>query len=101
MHIKYIPNDNVRVYFSAADVFVMPYKSATNSGVMEIANYYDLPILASNIQAFWPYKSNRIELVEVSNAQEIALKIHHLLKQKNSTQENHWSNFVTQLKKFF
>ena len=39
-HIKYIENSQIPLYFSAADALIMPYRTATNSGVMEIANFY-------------------------------------------------------------
>jgi len=34
---NYVPNDQVRLYFSASDVVVLPYLSATQSGITQIA----------------------------------------------------------------
>jgi glycosyltransferase involved in cell wall biosynthesis len=45
----YVPNDKVHLYFSAADVVVLPYLSATQSGIAQIAYNFDLPVIATNV----------------------------------------------------
>lgn len=50
-HTRYIPDDKVHLYFSAADLLVLPYKSTTQSGVVEIARSFDLPVIATNTGA--------------------------------------------------
>lgn len=45
----YVPNDRVRLYFSAADVVVLPYLSATQSGIAQIAYNFDKPIITTNV----------------------------------------------------
>ena len=47
MHTNYIPSDMVRYYFSAADMVVQPYRSATQSGVTQIAYHFDKPMLGN------------------------------------------------------
>jgi glycosyltransferase involved in cell wall biosynthesis len=49
VHAEYIPTDRVRDYFSAADVVVLPYRSATQSGIAQIAYNFDLPVIASDV----------------------------------------------------
>jgi len=49
MHTNYIPSDMVRYYFSAADIVVQPYRSATQSGVTQIAYHFDKPMLVTNV----------------------------------------------------
>ena len=44
---RYIPNEEVPAFFSQADVLVLPYLSATQSGVARIATANGLPIIAS------------------------------------------------------
>ncbi len=46
---EYIPNAKVRDYFSAADVVVLPYISATQSGIAQIAYNFDKPIIATDV----------------------------------------------------
>lgn len=48
-HLKYIPSDEVKVYFSAADVVVQPYVSATQSGVAQIAYHFDRPLIVTDV----------------------------------------------------
>lgn len=45
----YVPNDQVRLYFSAADLVVLPYLSATQSGITQIAYNFDKPVIATNV----------------------------------------------------
>ncbi|CAG1771846.1 partial Putative teichuronic acid biosynthesis glycosyltransferase TuaC, partial [uncultured bacterium] len=45
----YVPNDKVRQYFSAADAVVLPYLSATQSGIAQIAYNFDLPVIATDV----------------------------------------------------
>lgn len=45
----YIGDDQVPDYFSAADVCVLPYKSATQSGITSIAMHFGLPIIATDV----------------------------------------------------
>ena len=45
----FIPDDMVRMYFSAADLIVQPYKSATQSGVTQIAYHFEKPMLVTDV----------------------------------------------------
>ncbi len=46
---QYIGDDEVPLYFSASDVCVLPYKSATQSGITSISYHFNLPIIATNV----------------------------------------------------
>lgn len=45
----FIPDSQVATYFSAADIIVQPYKSATQSGVTQIAYHFEKPMLVTNV----------------------------------------------------
>jgi glycosyltransferase involved in cell wall biosynthesis len=45
----YMDDKEVPVLFSAADVLVLPYKSATQSGVVPIAYHFEVPVLATDV----------------------------------------------------
>ena len=45
----FIENTEVGLFFSGADLVVQPYKSATQSGVTQIAYYFDKPMLVTNV----------------------------------------------------
>ncbi len=46
---EYIPMDEVKIYFSACDVVVLPYISATQSGIVQIAYNFNKPVIATNV----------------------------------------------------
>ena len=46
---EYVPNEEVGFYFSAADLVVQPYVSATGSGIIQIAFGFNKPVIATNV----------------------------------------------------
>jgi glycosyltransferase involved in cell wall biosynthesis len=46
---RYIPTDEVNRYFSAADVCVLPYRTATQSGIIATAFHFEVPIISTNV----------------------------------------------------
>lgn len=46
---QYIPDTDVEYYFSACDLVVLPYESATQSGVVQIAYSFEKPIVVTNV----------------------------------------------------
>lgn len=49
LRTDFIPDDQVNLYFSAADMVVQPYKSATQSGVTQIGYHFNKPMLVTNV----------------------------------------------------
>ena len=49
LHTDFIPEREVRTYFSAADLVVQPYRSATQSGITQIAYHFDKPMVVTNV----------------------------------------------------
>jgi len=45
----YIPASEVKNYFAAADMVVQPYRSATQSGVTQIAYHFERPMLVTEV----------------------------------------------------
>ncbi|MCH1544108.1 MAG: glycosyltransferase family 4 protein [Bacteroidia bacterium] len=48
-HTHFIPNERVSAYFSVADLVAQSYKSATQSGVSQVAYHFDVPMLITNV----------------------------------------------------
>jgi len=48
-HYSFIPDNEVGKYFSATDVVVLPYKTASQSGIVQIAYHFDTPVIVSNV----------------------------------------------------
>jgi glycosyltransferase involved in cell wall biosynthesis len=45
----FIPDSEVRNYFSVADLVAQPYRTATQSGVSQIAYHFEKPMLVTNV----------------------------------------------------
>ncbi len=45
----YIPDQEVEQYFAASDLVVLPYESATQSGIVQIAYGFERPVVATNV----------------------------------------------------
>jgi len=46
---RYIPNEEVPIYFSAADVLVAPYRRTTGSGVIQMAQGFDVLVVTTRV----------------------------------------------------
>ena len=49
LHTRFIGDNLVPSYFGAADLIVQPYKSATQSGVAQIAYHFEKPLLVTDV----------------------------------------------------
>lgn len=45
----YVPDDEVEKYFAASDLVVLPYLSATQSGIVQIAFGFEKPVLVTEV----------------------------------------------------
>jgi len=46
---RFIPSEEVKYYFSLADLVVQPYTSATQSGITQIAYYFEVPMVVTDV----------------------------------------------------
>jgi glycosyltransferase involved in cell wall biosynthesis len=46
---NYLPSDQVARYFSAANAVVLPYRSATQSGIIQTAYHFGTPVIATPV----------------------------------------------------
>jgi len=46
---EFVPDGDLRKYFGAADLIVQPYKTATQSGVTQVAFHFEKPMLVTNV----------------------------------------------------
>ena len=51
MHVfpDYIRDSEVKTFFSAADVTVLPYRSATQSGISSISYHFEVPMIVTDV----------------------------------------------------
>jgi glycosyltransferase involved in cell wall biosynthesis len=106
---EYVPDERVKDFFSAADACVLPYKSATQSGIIAIAQHFKTPVFASDVGGLGEFIENGKTgyLIESGNDQLFASSIHDFFQsnQQESFSKNleanqkklTWSHFVDEL----
>lgn len=111
-NIRYISDNEVQNFFAAADAAVLPYRSATQSGIIGIAYNYDLPVIATDTGSLREMieKYSTGLLVEKPEPALIAAKIQEYFGQnlrpkfeaniQNYKQEASWQNFAARLVEF-
>jgi glycosyltransferase involved in cell wall biosynthesis len=74
---RYVPNEEVSRYFTAADLLVVPYLSVTQSAPLQVAYAFDKPVIASDLPAFRECVSNGESgyLFETGKASDLADKM--------------------------
>lgn len=107
-HTDFIPDDKVRYYFSAADLIVQPYKTATQSGVTQIAYHFERPMLVTNVGGLAEIvPSGKVGYVCEVSEESVAKAIGHFVSQdpqqreaqfkeniQNEKQKYAWSNMT-------
>ncbi|MDA3843550.1 MAG: glycosyltransferase [Candidatus Kapabacteria bacterium] len=77
LNVRYIGDEEVPVFFSAADVSVLSYKSATQSGIVGISYNFDLPVIATDVgglkEMIAPHNTGL--MTEGVNAEQIAATV--------------------------
>ncbi|HPD65249.1 MAG TPA: glycosyltransferase [Bacteroidia bacterium] len=48
VNLRYIADHEVSLFFSASDVNVLPYRSATQSGILSIAYHFEVPVVVTD-----------------------------------------------------
>lgn len=106
---KYIPDDEVKYFFSAADVCILPYRSATQSGITATSFHFEVPIIATNVGGLHETVKNEQNglIVEKQDSESIKQAIHNYfdkgLKEKfrqsirKEKSENSWGQFAESL----
>lgn len=110
---QYIDDSEVKNYFSAADVCVLPYKSATQSGITNISYHFELPIVATNVGGLAETVIHEKTGLIVNNVseKEIAIAISSFFNEYDSVEfsneikrvneQNSWENFASGLVEFY
>jgi glycosyltransferase involved in cell wall biosynthesis len=95
----FIPNNQVSTYFCASDVVVQPYLNATQSGVTQIAYYYNKPMIVTNVGGLAELvPDNKVGFVCNVSEQEIADAIYNFY---NQHKEQEFTNAAEQEKQRF
>ena len=114
MNNGYIPDDEVKYYFSASDLCVLPYKKGTQSGVQAISDSFCTPVLVSQNGGL----HENIEegrsgfIIKQLESQRLAQKIQEIfsggkldivrekLRSLQSNKQDEWKDFTEQFYDF-
>jgi glycosyltransferase involved in cell wall biosynthesis len=82
---RYIPDEEVALYFSAADLVVLPYTSATQSGIVQIAYAFLKPVIVTRVGGLPDVVEDGKTgyLIDPKNSQQIADSIIKFYKGNN------------------
>lgn len=77
IHDGYIPDLEVEKFFASSDLVVLPYESATQSGIVQIAYDFEIPVIVTNVGGLPEVVSNNKTgyVVEAENTIELATAI--------------------------
>jgi len=112
LHDRFIRDEDVKYYFSAADVLVQPYKNATQSGVTQIAYQFEIPMIVTNVGGLPEIvPDGKVGYVVEPDALQIARAIEKIyennnlqLMSENMTTEKQrfsWEHFAEQLENLY
>ncbi len=108
LHLKYIPDEDVKLFFSMAEVVALPYRSATQSGIVAIAKHFGKPVVATNVgglSEFILHPSDG-EITASISAAEIAKSIRNVVEQNvpsdslSPSKTYSWEQFANELLQF-
>jgi glycosyltransferase involved in cell wall biosynthesis len=105
---QFIPSERVQFYFSASDLCVLPYRTATQSGIKAMCDVFHLPVLVSQVgglteevvekeNGFIIHEMNQyalasqIQLIFSENSLENVVKN---LQKQGEEKENEWDEFA-------
>lgn len=79
---EYVSNEDIGLYFAAADLVIQPYVSASGSAIAQLAYGFDRPVVATNVGSLSEVVEDGINgrIVNPCNAQELAEAILESLK---------------------
>ena len=100
IHDGYIPDTEVEKFFAASDLVVLPYESATQSGIVQIAYGFEKPVIATNVGGLPEVVLDNQTgyIVEPKNHEQLANRIIQFFKE-NKAQEFH-DNIVDEAYKY-
>jgi glycosyltransferase involved in cell wall biosynthesis len=109
MFTDFIPTSDVKYYFSAADCIILPYRNATQSGIVQIATNFSKPVIAADVGGLSEVIENGKTgfIVEKENPKALAeaIKKFYIENREKEFVENialevkkySWENFVNGL----
>ena len=116
LNTNYIEDNQVNRYFSSADVCVLPYRSATQSGISSVSYHFEVPMITTNVGGLKETIGDRGTGVIIDNGDPstIASAIENYFSEANAgkreemiknikleKQRLSWSTFASKLEDFY
>lgn len=116
LNTNYIEDSQVSKYFSSADVCVLPYRSATQSGISSISYHFEVPMITTNVGGLKETigDSGTGKIIEDGKPSTIAAAIENFFAGENSRAREEmvenirsekrrlsWSTFCNKLEDFY
>ena len=96
---EFIPDEDVKYYFSASDLVIQPYKTATQSGVTQVAYHFNVPMIVTGVGGLAEIvPDGQVGYVVETNPQAIADAVEQFYDE-NKTDEFR-KNIETEKKRF-
>ena len=96
---QYILDEDINKYFSASDFLVLPYKTASQSGIISLAYNYNKPVITSNLDGLKDYIDSGTGFIcEENNSMSFSENIVKLL---NHNLLDEMSEYISIYKKKF
>jgi Glycosyltransferase len=116
INTNYIEDNKVNLYFSCADVCVLPYRSATQSGISSISYHFEVPMITTNVGGLKETIGDRGTgvIINDNQPQTIANAIKNYFAEENKEQKEKmieciklekkrlsWENFCEKFESFY
>ena len=97
---KYVSNEDITKYFSCSDVVVLPYKTASQSGVIQIAYNFDIPVITTTVGGLSEYIDDGSTgiLIDPNNPAKLSEVLYKSFK---NNRFEYFSNNIKKYKKKF
>ena len=77
IHPNFVSKEDLSKYFLSSDLIVLPYKQATQSGILSLSMNFNLPAIVSSKGGLKDYiVENETGYIVDPNEDEVALSIH-------------------------
>ena len=88
---RYVNENEIKLFFSASDVLVLPYKKASQSGIIPIAYNFNKIVLASDINGLNDYilKNETGYLFKPNNSKDLANKMFQISENHDFSKSIH------------
>lgn len=94
---QFVPNEEVGKYYKACDLVILPYRSATQSGILNVAYGFSKPVLVTNVGGLSEFVEDKKTglIIRPDSPQEIASGVSEFFNLRETVDfENNIINFV-------